>query len=27
MQRRGIARVMTFDRAFDDVPGITRLVG
>lgn len=27
MQRRGIARIMTFDRAFEDVPGITRLVG
>jgi predicted nucleic acid-binding protein len=25
MQRRGIGRVMSFDRAFDQVPGITRL--
>ena len=27
MQRRGIARIMTFDRVFDGIPGITRLGG
>lgn len=27
MQRHGIDRVMTFDRAFDDLTGITRLGG
>ena len=25
MQRRGIDRILTFDRAFDGVPGVTRL--
>lgn len=25
MQRHGISRVMSFDRAFDQVPGLTRL--
>ena len=25
MQRRNIGRIMSFDRGFDDVPGITRL--
>ena len=25
MQRRGIGEIMTFDRAFDGLPGITRL--
>lgn len=25
MQRHGLARVLTFDRAFDNVPGLTRL--
>ncbi|MGH8999480.1 MAG: type II toxin-antitoxin system VapC family toxin [Acidimicrobiia bacterium] len=25
MERRGIARILTFDRGFDGVPGITRL--
>ena len=27
MQRYGIGRIMTFDRAFDEVPGISRLEG
>ena len=27
MQRRGITRIMTFDRAFDGLPGIARLGG
>lgn len=27
MQRRGITRIMTFDRAFEGIPGITRLGG
>ena len=27
MQRRSIAEIMTFDRAFDSIPGITRLPG
>jgi predicted nucleic acid-binding protein len=27
MQRRGIARIMTFDRGFDGIPGIARLSG
>ncbi len=25
MQRRGVSRILTFDRAFDAVPGISRL--
>ena len=25
MQRRGIAEIMTFDRAFDGIPGVVRL--
>lgn len=25
MQRHGISRIMTFDRAFDGIPGIARL--
>jgi len=25
MQRRGIGRILTFDRAFDGIPGIVRL--
>ena len=25
MQRHGISRVLSFDRAFDDIPGLTRL--
>jgi predicted nucleic acid-binding protein len=27
MQRRGITRVLSFDRAFDGLPGIVRLAG
>ena len=27
MQRRDIAEIMTFDRAFDSIPGIVRLAG
>jgi hypothetical protein len=27
MQRYGVARILTFDRAFDHVPGIARFVG
>ena len=25
MQRRGIVQIMTFDRAFDELPGIVRI--
>jgi hypothetical protein len=27
MQRYGVAQILTFDRAFDHVPGIARFVG
>jgi predicted nucleic acid-binding protein len=27
MQRRGIGRILTFDRGFDGIPGLTRLHG
>ena len=27
MQRYGVSRIVTFDRAFEDVPGISRLEG
>jgi predicted nucleic acid-binding protein len=27
MRRRGVDRILTFDRAFDEVEGITRVVG
>ena len=27
MQRYGVSRIVTFDRAFDEVPGISRLEG
>lgn len=27
MEREGVRRIMSFDAAFDDLPGVTRLVG